>query len=91
MELWLDDAVMLKAYSRNVGGNGDEAFDRVLDVLGSSENSGYMIRIGFKYNGNHIKLTSKRENCWGNYLDKEIDILYSPKYREVILLKPEQL
>lgn len=84
IELWLEDAVMLKAYSTMI----KEVNTGISDAL-LGEAPKFKISIGFKYNGSHYKYKSSVDSCWGKFCDKEIDILYSPKYREVILLKPE--
>ncbi|MDE6201603.1 MAG: hypothetical protein K2M47_06995 [Clostridiales bacterium] len=89
IELWLEDAVMLKAYSQYKRPHDDGPVVNFLNYLGNNNNDGYTIRISFKYDGSHLKFTSSHDYCWHKYLDKEIDVLYSPKYREVILLKPE--
>ena len=90
IELWLEDAVMLKAYSQYKRPHDDGPVINFLNALGHNDNDGYTIRISFKYNGKHLKFTSSHDYCWRKYLDKEIDILYSPRFREVILLKPEK-
>ncbi len=78
---WLDDAVELKAFARMVRESERYNFD---------EPRKYMIRLSFKYNGDRYKFTSSVESCWRDYCDREVDVMYSPKFREVILLKPEK-
>ena len=91
IELWLEDAVMIKAYSQYKRPHDDGPVINLLNALGgNNDNEGYTMRISFKYNGSHLKFTSSHDYCWRKFLDKEVDILYSPKYREVILLKSEQ-
>lgn len=85
MEMWLKDAVMLKAYSTKI----KEENTSVVDAL-VGEVAKYRISIGFKYNGCHYKHKSSVDSCWRDFCDKEIDILYSPRFREVILLKSEK-
>lgn len=89
IELWLEDAVMIKAYSGYKRPHDDGPVINFLNAMGHNDNDGYTIRISFKYNGKHLKFTSSHDYCWRKFLDKEIDILYSPRFREVILLKPE--
>lgn len=83
LELWLQDAVMLKAYSTKI----KETNTAIYDIFSDAPPE-YKISVGFKYNGIHYKYKSGVDNCWKRFLDKEIDILYSPNYRQVILLKP---
>ncbi|MDE5592807.1 MAG: hypothetical protein K2I75_02635 [Clostridiales bacterium] len=89
IELWLEDAVMVKAYVQYLRRNDKGPIENFLNCMSNSDSDVYTIRISFKYNGNHYKFTSSYDYRWRKYLDKEIDIVYSPKYREVILLKPE--
>ncbi|MDE5562571.1 MAG: hypothetical protein K2J01_03385 [Clostridiales bacterium] len=84
MEMWLKDAVMITAYSTKIKETNTAVYER---LFGDAPE--YRISIGFKYNGVHYKYKSSVDNCWGKFCDKEIDILYSSRFREVILLKPE--
>ena len=89
IKLWLEDAVELKAYSRKI-----DAFSTLL----SQEQ--YKIQIEFEYGGKSFccvsrgKIFKNSEEArdgyhaeWRDYLDKEVSILYSPKYEEVMVLK----
>lgn len=85
MEMWLKDAVMITAYSTKIKETNTAVYQKLF-----GDPPEYRISIGFKYNGIHYKYKSSVDNCWGKFCDKEIDILYSPRFREVILLKPEK-
>lgn len=85
--LWMEDAVELSAFSRKVG-----------ETRTSFNPQIYKIQVEFTYNG---KLLHQESTCkpigggteigyhriWKDYLDKKIDILYSPKYEQVMVLK----
>lgn len=79
IRLWLNDAVELCAHSTKI---------RTKGVILPA----YQIRIEFGYDGKRYKKFSGgiNEGCdrvWSNYLDKQISILYSPSYDEVMVLK----
>lgn len=88
--LWLSDAVELNAYVRKV------------DVIHSdllSTDDLYKIRVEFEFNGQSYKLESRGKqlggtkssrgfhNVWKDYINRKVNILYSPKFNEVIILK----
>lgn len=87
IELWLNDAVELTAYVRQLG------------VIQSGLAGLYKIQVEFEYEGQHYKYESRGKqlsaskftygyhNVWKDYVDRNIDILYSPRYKEVVLLK----
>ena len=82
--LWLDDAVELKAYSKKTGEYQPKAFSGYV----------YKIKIEFKYNGKRYSYFSRNRNdgysdYWLYFLDQQVDILYSPKYEEVMILRPK--
>lgn len=86
---WLDDAIELQAYSRGI------------DVIQStlSINNLYKIQVEFKYDGkiysyesrgkqfSAAKYTYGYHKVWKDYADIKVNILYSPTYKEVIVLK----
>ena len=87
--LWLDDAIETNAhsylYSKTDAGN-------------RKGRKIYKIKIKFKIDGKHISELSKDYQVggglprgyslfWKKYIDKGIKILYSPKYKEVMILK----
>lgn len=89
---WLEDAVESGAYSYLYSASSSAtavAFVRV---------NIYRIKINFKIEGKHYSYLS-RDYQWGSllpdgynafwkkYADKEVKILYSPKYEEVMILK----
>ncbi len=85
IKLWLDDAVTLKAYSQKI----DE------HKLGIQPKA-TKIQVTFTFDNNHYKRQSTYKvfggyegcvGCFNKYADKEVDILYSPKYDEVMILK----
>ena len=76
--IWLEDAVELKAYS--VG-------------LGLRQN-GTKIKVDFLFDGKHCYKESTAKvfggydgyvNCFNKYVNRELKILYSPKYDEVVI------
>ena len=82
--LWLDDAVELKAYLRKTGEYQPETFSEYV----------YKIKIEFKYNGKRYSYFSRcngdgYSHYWLYFLDQQVDILYSPKYEEVMILRPK--
>jgi hypothetical protein len=83
--MWLEDALEVKAYSKKIGEN----------ELGFQP-KGTKIQVSFKIEGKpYIKdSTAKVFGGWEGYIgtfnkyaDREIDILYSPRYDEVLILK----
>lgn len=88
LKRWLEDAIQLKAYAEGIE-----------HPIQTRYTAGIMkLRISFKYEGKLIKKYSgSNEDIYSNngydrifnqFADKEIDILYSPKHDEVILLEP---
>lgn len=85
IKIWLNDAVKLKAYSQNIS-----EYNSVFNI------KGIIIRVIFQFNGKRYIKESTVKNEMGNkaylvtykkYADRDIDILYSPKYDEVMILK----
>ena len=89
IKLWLADAVELTAYSRKI-----DAFSTLM----SKEM--YKIQIEFEYNNKSFRYVSRGKEIigndkipdgfhsdWSDYLNKEVRILYSPQYEEVIVLR----
>lgn len=88
VNLWLEDAVQLAAYSKKIG----EVRSGVLHSLS------IRIEVRFQYDGKVHKKQSDAKVCglprgyvgWYNqYADREIIILYSPKYDEVMILRSD--
>ena len=85
--LYLEDAVQLSAYSKSI----DALYGRLRFY------NGVKIKISFIFQGkNYIKISGNPnkdnfENGYDRvfikYCDKKIDILYSPRYDEVMILK----
>ena len=90
IELWLSDAVELTAYVHEIGVMQSELL---------SANNLYKIRVDFEYNGQRYKFESRGKqlggtkasygfhNVWKDYINRKANILYSPNYHEVIVLK----
>lgn len=90
IELWLSDAVELTAYVREIG---------VIQSEFISANNLYKIQVEFEYNGQHYKIESRGKqlsgtkssygfhNVWKDYINRKVNIMYSPEYNEVIVLK----
>ena len=96
IKLWLQDAVELGAFCEIL--LSDHTDTPLLDAIFSLPPSKAKIRVKFKYNGKHYSKDSGYKNkngefkndyqaVWVKYADKSINILYSPKYDEVIVLK----
>lgn len=89
IEKWVNSSVELIAYSREL--------DALKDYLGIKYS--YKIRIEFEYEGKHYKYESAGKqiggtdfsvgyhSVWKDYLNKQVKILYSPKYEQVIVPK----
>lgn len=89
VKTWLEDAVEIKAHSKKIGEIRSGMF-YVLSI---------QIEIRFQYGGKvHKKQSSVKVSGlpkgyaeWFNrYADKDVDILYSPKYDEVMILKDKE-
>ena len=83
--IWLEDAVEIKAYSKKVGENR----------LGLQPKA-IKIQVQFSLNGlNYIKESTAKVfggwdgyvGCFNKYADREVNILYSPKYNEIMIIK----
>jgi hypothetical protein len=88
IRLWLEDAVELKAYAKKQ--------DDYTEFIKPSAK----ISVHFKINGKKYSRVSEGKSgslpkgyhgIWTKYADKEIDILYSPKYDQVLVLKKSKL
>lgn len=86
--IWIKDAIEVKAYSKNIGENR----------LGIQPKA-VKIQVRFKINDMAFTRESTAKAFGGQkgylgtykkYADREIDILYSPKYDEVLILKQQQ-
>ena len=85
IKLWKDDAVQLKATSKIID---EETF------IGEIPTTYYKIEIYFKYQNKRIKKISGGQKrfkgyatIYRKYSNRVIDILYSPKYDQVMILK----
>lgn len=83
--IWLEDAIELKAHSHKI----DE------HRLGFQPKA-TKIQIDFILNNNHYKIESTCKvfgcyegcvGCFNKYADRDVNILYSPKYNEVFIIK----
>lgn len=83
--LWLQDAVEIKAYAKTLSTWGP-----------IFEAKSTRLQVNFTFNGKKITKISQGKQLgvpdgyhriWTEYADKEINILYSPKYDEVMILK----
>lgn len=83
---WLIDAVKLNAYCEEYG----DTFVHPLYRVGGVGD----VKVTFKYKGDHKALHSQLNNTGGKntsqafrkFVNKEIVILYSPKYKQVMIL-----
>lgn len=82
---WLENAVEIKAYSKKIGENR----------LGIQPKA-TKIQVRFNYNGVVYKRESTAKvfggqegyvGCFNKYADREVDVLYSFEYNEVLILK----
>lgn len=90
IELWLNDAVELSAYVHEIG---------VIQSEVLSANNLYKIQVEFEYEEQKYKYESRGKqlggtknsygfhNVWKDYVNRKVNILYSPTYHEVIVLK----
>lgn len=85
IKLWLADAVELKAYSTKI-----EEHKMGFQPIATK------IQVEFDYADKHYKIESTYQvfggykgcvGCFNKYADREINILYSPKYDEVMILR----
>lgn len=85
IQTWLEDAVEIKAYSKKIGEN------RV-----GIQPKATKIQVQFTLNGIQYRRDSTAKvfggwegyiDCFNRYADKDVTILYSPKYDEVLILK----
>ena len=87
---WLNDAVHLKANCICVAKDFQPNGMFPLDI--------YKIKVNFKYNGKHYSRVSENDGwqkgystIWNKFAGRSIDILYSPKYDQVLILKDSAL
>lgn len=92
---WLLDAVELRAYVREIGVLKPDTVPWSL----SNDYDSYRIRVEFEYDGVSYKYESRGkevgsedDTCgyhrvWKDYINKKVNILYSPSYKEVMILK----
>lgn len=85
--LWLKDVVEIETYSKKI-----DSYWNPASVI-----SHIKIQVDFKFNEKIISKTSAGKvigitgegyhKIWAKYADRKINILYSPKYDEVLILK----
>ena len=90
--LWLDDAVELQGYVRELA-----HIDDYIELPPFQIKTAIKVRVEFKYEGKKLHCDSREKilgsdddgysKIWKYYVGKKVDILYSPKYKEVIMLK----
>lgn len=78
LRLWLRDAESRRAYVRTC------------DVQYSREIGAVKVCVEFSYDKKKIRKYSKYDVVYGKYGGAEIDILYSPKYDEVLIPKEQK-
>lgn len=89
VDVWLQDAVLLKAKTVSRG-------ERLL-FRGFMVRTAVVIEVDFTYdNRRHIRQSMRREEplylpVYLKHINKTITIAYSPKYDEVMLIKPKSL
>ena len=85
VKLWLEDAIEITAYSQKVGENRP-----------GFQPKATKIRVSFTMGGKHYRKDSSLTplggrkgyaGCFNKYADREVNIMYSPKYDEVLILK----
>lgn len=89
ISLWLENSVQVKAYSRSIG-----------SVRLGIQPKQVKIQVDFMIDGKQYSRVSAGKmlgggpegyhKIWAYYADREIDILYSEKYDEVLILKDNQ-
>lgn len=85
--LWLEDAIVLEAYAKSVG--------QTLHVRNMIARTATAIEVSFEYDDKRCVRQSTYKDkplylaVYTKYADKKILIAYSPKYDEVMLIKPE--
>ena len=85
--LWLEDAIVLEAYAKSVG--------QTLHVRNMIARTATAIEVSFEYDDKRCVRQSTYTDkplylaVYTKYADKKILIAYSPKYDEVMLIKPE--
>lgn len=85
--LWLEDAIVLEAYAKSVG--------QTLHVRNMIARTATAIEVSFEYDDKQCVRQSAYKDkplylaVYTKYADKKILIAYSPKYDEVMLIKPE--
>ena len=87
--IWLQDAVILQAKAISLG-------ERVL-IRGLAARNAAAIRVEFEYNGEkRVKQSEVKGKIYYlpvylKYINKKITIAYSPKYDEIMFIKPESV
>lgn len=92
VKLWLQDAVEINAVTSQAGENKSVAMLTPITL--------YKLQVDFDYNGRHYTYFSKNEykikfdspptgfhKIWERYINKNVKIMYSPKYDEVMLVR----
>lgn len=85
--LWLEDAVVLEAYAKSIG--------QTLHVRNMIMRTATALEVSFEYDDKRCVRQSTYKGkplylaVFTKYADRKILITYSPKYDEVMLIKPE--
>lgn len=92
VKLWLQDAVEINAVTSQA-----EVYKSVAMLTPITL---YKLQVDFDYNGQHYSVQSKNEykikfdspptgfhKIWERYINKNVKIMYSPKYDEVMLVR----
>ena len=85
IKLWLEDAVEVKAYSKKIDEKrfGFQPVATKIQVSFTLDNRTYKIDSTYNVFGGYKGYVG----CFNKYADREVKIMYSPKYNEVMILK----
>ncbi len=74
---WCKNSIALKAYAEGIA-----------NPVAWADNRPSKLRLTFLYEGNRIeKYTEVRDIVFTQFCDSEVDILYSPRYGQVLIVK----
>ena len=85
IKLWLEDAIECNVQSKRIDTTGPSVIFAANTIVPMRRMC--KIQIQFGYNGKKIKKISDYARIFGFYADREISILYSEKYNQVLILK----
>lgn len=85
--LWLEDAVELKAVTKEISYKYSAELVRCVKIQVNFHYDGKLHRQFSDGKNHHFDDWSGYLPLWKKYSDREIDILYSPKYNQVMILK----